>query len=259
VLRYRQRRVLALDQRATCRSPHTRSYGASGERRHDRRSKTQSTEYPTPHPNDLSRSLAALEQDSTLIAVIEMSQKSWLVGAIVPGIERHPLKKLMPDEDELLRLLHRWRDEATKAGRTITRPASPASQATAMTRRLRAHGIGACHPCLERGDLARASPGEDRSSLPRRRPGRAVETSLSRLAAGRARSLQNGRDPRFGDGRRQAAGSRAREAGRRAHPPHQPRLIPLVNVWVMSRGELASGAIDRATSLYSVDPTGSGP
>ena len=119
MLRYRQRRVLALDQRATCRSPHTRSYGASGERRHDRRSKTQSTEYPTPRPNDLSRSLAALEHDNTLIAVIEMSQKSWLVGAIVPGIERHPLKKLMPDEDELLRLLHRWRDEATKAGRTI--------------------------------------------------------------------------------------------------------------------------------------------
>jgi transposase len=56
-----------------------------------------------------------------LIAVIEMSQQSWLVGAIVPGVERHPLKKLTPDEDELLRLLHRWRDEATKAGRTIRR------------------------------------------------------------------------------------------------------------------------------------------
>jgi transposase len=74
-----------------------------------------------PHPNDLSRSLAALDQDSTLIAVIEMSQTSWLVGAIVPGVERHPLKKLVPDEDELLRLLQRWRDEATRAGRTITR------------------------------------------------------------------------------------------------------------------------------------------
>ncbi|HEX4186210.1 MAG TPA: IS110 family transposase [Stellaceae bacterium] len=74
-----------------------------------------------PQPNDLSRSLAALDQDSTLIAVIEMSQQSWLVGAIVPGVERHPLKKLTPDEDELLRLLHRWRDEATKAGRTIRR------------------------------------------------------------------------------------------------------------------------------------------
>jgi transposase len=45
----------------------------------------------------------------------------WLVAGIVPGIERHPLKKLKADEEALLRLLQRWRDEATKAGRTITR------------------------------------------------------------------------------------------------------------------------------------------
>ena len=38
-----------------------------------------------PQPNDLSRSLAALDQDNTLIAVIEMSQSSWLVAGIVPG------------------------------------------------------------------------------------------------------------------------------------------------------------------------------
>jgi transposase len=72
-------------------------------------------------PNDLSRSLAALEPDSTLIAVIEMSQASWLVAGIVPGVERHPLKKLAPDEEALLRLLQRWRDEAARAGRTVTR------------------------------------------------------------------------------------------------------------------------------------------
>ena len=38
--------------------------------------------------NDLSRSLAPLEPDGTLIAVIEMSQSSWLVAGIVPGVER---------------------------------------------------------------------------------------------------------------------------------------------------------------------------
>jgi transposase len=74
-----------------------------------------------PQPNDLSRSLTALEQDRTLIAVIEMSQSSWLVAGIVPGIERQPLKKLAPDEAALLRLLQRWRNEAAKSGRTITR------------------------------------------------------------------------------------------------------------------------------------------
>jgi len=71
--------------------------------------------------NDLSRCLVTLEQDNTVIAVIEMSQASWLVAGLVPGIERHPLKKLEPDAAALLRLLHRWRDEAAAAGRTVTR------------------------------------------------------------------------------------------------------------------------------------------
>lgn len=72
-------------------------------------------------PHDLSRSLVALEQDSTLIAVIEISLTTWLVAGVVPGVERHPLKKLEPDADALLKLLHRWRDEAGKAGRSVTR------------------------------------------------------------------------------------------------------------------------------------------
>jgi transposase len=40
-----------------------------------------------PQPNDLSRSLVALDQDSTIIAVVEMSQSSWLVAGMLPGIE----------------------------------------------------------------------------------------------------------------------------------------------------------------------------
>ena len=71
--------------------------------------------------NDLSRSLTALEPNGTLIAVIEMSLSSWLVAGIVPGVERQPLKKLAVDESALLKLLHRWRDEAEKAGRRIER------------------------------------------------------------------------------------------------------------------------------------------
>ena len=74
-----------------------------------------------PQPNDLSRSLVALDQDSTIIAVVEMSQSSWLVAGMLPGIERQPRKKLEPSPERLLALLHRWRDEAVKAGRTITR------------------------------------------------------------------------------------------------------------------------------------------
>ena len=70
---------------------------------------------------DPSRSLTALEQDSTVIAVIEMSQSSWLVAAVIPGVERQPLKKLDADEEALLKLLHRWRNEANRVGRAIKR------------------------------------------------------------------------------------------------------------------------------------------
>ena len=43
---------------------------------------------------DASKSLTAIGQDSTIIAVIEMSQSSWLVAAVVVGVERQPLKRL---------------------------------------------------------------------------------------------------------------------------------------------------------------------
>src|SRR5215469_2182432 len=112
---------------------------------------TQPTGCPMPRPKDLSRSLAALDENSTLIAVIEMSQSSWLVAATIPGVERQPTKKLTPDEGGLLRLLHRWRGEAEKAGRTISRIAvayEAGRDGFWLARWLRAHGIEAhvIHP-----------------------------------------------------------------------------------------------------------------
>jgi transposase len=74
-----------------------------------------------PQPNDLSRSLVALNQDSTIIAVVELSQSSWLVTGVLPGIERQPRKKLEPSAERLLGLLHRWRDEAVRASKEMTR------------------------------------------------------------------------------------------------------------------------------------------
>lgn len=71
--------------------------------------------------DDLSRSLAALEQDSTLVAVIEMSSAAWLVGGLVPGLSREPRKKLLPEAAALLKLLERWRAEAAKAGHAVKR------------------------------------------------------------------------------------------------------------------------------------------
>ena len=78
-------------------------------------------ERPVQKLNDLSRCLTSLQPDGTLIVVIEMGLSSWLVAGIVPGVDRQPLKKLAVDENALLKLLHRWRDEAEKAGHRITR------------------------------------------------------------------------------------------------------------------------------------------
>src|SRR5258707_6360254 len=81
----------------------------------------ETMELPMQTLHYLSRSVIVLEAASALIAVIEMSLSSWLVAGIVPGIERQPLKKLAVDESALLRLLHRWREEAEKAGCRIER------------------------------------------------------------------------------------------------------------------------------------------
>src|SRR6201990_1159277 len=65
---------------------------------------------------------------------------------MLPGIERHPRKKLEPSPEKLLGLLHRWRDEAIKAGRKITRIAlafEAGRDGFWLARWLRARGVEA--------------------------------------------------------------------------------------------------------------------
>jgi transposase len=76
---------------------------------------------PMTQVDDLSRSFVAFDQNTSLTVVVEMSESSWLVAGMVPGVDRQPLKKLEPDPDALLRLLERWRAEAVKTGRTVER------------------------------------------------------------------------------------------------------------------------------------------
>ena len=80
-------------------------------------------------PNDLSRSLAALEPDSTLISVIEMGQSTWLVAGLVPGVERQPLKKLDVDESALLKLLKLARLLVEEVTAMVDASATPAALA----------------------------------------------------------------------------------------------------------------------------------
>jgi transposase len=110
----------------------------------------QSMERPMKR-NDLSRSLVAFEQNSTLVAVVELSLKSWLVAGLVPGLARQPMKRIGADEKALLALVERWQGEATKAGSKIGRIAvafEAGRDGFWLARWLRARGIEAyvIHP-----------------------------------------------------------------------------------------------------------------
>src|SRR6202165_1854085 len=154
---------------------------------------------PMPEVNGLARSLTAFDPISTLAVVVEMSKASWLVSGVVPGVERQPLKKLEPDATALLRLIERWRNEAVRAGRPISRialayeagrdgfwlarwliargieahvihSASVAvsrerqraqTERTAGARAYASGDQGACHPFGKRCGVTRAQAGED--------------------------------------------------------------------------------------------------
>src|SRR5438477_7543175 len=173
-----------------------------------------------PQPNDLSRSLVALDQDSTIIAVVEMSQSSWLVGGMLPGIERQPRKKLEPNAERLLGLLHRWRDEAVKAGRKITRIAlafEAGRDGFWLARWLRAWSGSTRDPSLECRRIAGTSPGQDRPARHR-----VAEARVLGVAARGTGPLHHGARPDDCRGGRQAAESGARVPGRGTHAHRQP-------------------------------------
>src|SRR5215469_3573950 len=97
------------------------------------------------------KALNAFERDSTLVVIVELSQKSWLVAGVVPGVDRHPLKKFDADENRLFALIDRWKQEAIKAEREVKRIVvtfEAGRDGFGLARWLRARGIEAhvIHP-----------------------------------------------------------------------------------------------------------------
>src|SRR5271169_609436 len=179
-------------------------------------------ERPRPSPGQaLSRSLVALDQDSTIIAVVEMSQSSWLVAGMLPGIERQPRKKLEPNPERLLALLHRWRDEAVKAGRQITRIAlafEAGRDGFWLARWLRAHGVEAhvIHPSSV------AVSREHRRAKTDRLDTELLKRGVLGVAAWGTGPLHHGAHPDNCRRGRQAAQSGARVPGQGTHAHRQP-------------------------------------
>src|SRR5258705_13907754 len=51
---------------------------------------------PMPEQFDSHNARAAFDHDSTLVVALELSGKSWQVGAVVPGVARRPRRRLEP-------------------------------------------------------------------------------------------------------------------------------------------------------------------
>ena len=100
--------------------PGQRRYGAGDEGRHHRR-RDSLVEPLMVKPDDLSKPPVAFDHDSTLVVVLEMSGRSWLAAAIVPGVDRRPLQKLPVDKHRLYQLVERWRGEGRQHGKAISR------------------------------------------------------------------------------------------------------------------------------------------
>jgi transposase len=63
----------------------------------------------------------ALDHESTIVAVVELSARSWLVGAQVAGVPRQCRQKLAPSAEGLLDHLDQLRQRALKAGKRVSR------------------------------------------------------------------------------------------------------------------------------------------
>ena len=67
----------------------------------------------------------ALDHESTIVAVVELSARSWLVGAQVAGVPRQCRQKLAPSAEGLLDHLDQLRQRAEKAGKRVVGWSSP--------------------------------------------------------------------------------------------------------------------------------------
>lgn len=73
-------------------------------------------------PFDLRKPAAAFDHDSTIVAAMELSGKSWIVAAAIPGVDRRPKKSTAAGNvEDVVAMIQVWRKEAGQAGKTINR------------------------------------------------------------------------------------------------------------------------------------------
>ncbi len=68
---------------------------------------------------DAHQPATVFDHDSTLVVAMELSGKSWQLGAVIPRRPKTGVKAR--DMNEVMRVVDRWKAEAVRAGKTIAR------------------------------------------------------------------------------------------------------------------------------------------
>lgn len=93
----------------------------------------------------LRKPTTAFDHDSTLVIAMELSGKSWIISAAIPGIDRRPKRTVaVGGIDELLVVVSGWQAEALRAGKVVTRVVAgyeAGRDGFWIARALRLHGI----------------------------------------------------------------------------------------------------------------------
>ena len=86
----------------------------------------------TQHPHITASN--GLNYDCTLILAVEISNRSWVVAAQVPGLRQKSAKQqLAPRADALMAAVEGYKRRAAAAGLTVERASSPTSPAGAAS------------------------------------------------------------------------------------------------------------------------------
>ncbi len=87
----------------------------------------------------------AFDHTTTLVMVLELSGKSWELGASVPGVSRRPLRKIdVGDIGTVIKAIEQWKNEAGKAGHMVSRVVlgyEAGRDGFWIARALREHGV----------------------------------------------------------------------------------------------------------------------
>ena len=73
-------------------------------------------------PFELRTPATTFDHDTTVVAAMELSGKSWIISGAIPGVDRRPKKTVaVGDIAGVAGVLKGWREEAARAAKPVSR------------------------------------------------------------------------------------------------------------------------------------------